>query len=148
MTWKATLDGVESDGFVIDNQRCTKITKGRYAAIKEVCSRFFGDSNDIEFIRAWRECMMWQGATIDEDVFALTVKECSRMKSHRFVYEVARLTLTPWAEPLDTPGYFNRRFNPEDQDIESKTIAILKKPTPNRKGTKAAPAHIRGYSAA
>lgn len=146
--WKVTLDGLEADGFLIDNERCSKITKGRYAAIKEVCSRFFGDANDIGFIRAWRECMMWQGVPIDEEVFALTVKECSGMKSHRFVYEVARNTLSPWAEPIDTPGYFQRRFDPENQDIESKTIAILKTPTPNRKGNKATSAHVGSHSAA
>ncbi len=146
--WKVTLDGVESDGFEIDSERCAKITKGRYAAIKEVCSRFFGDANDIGFIRAWRECMMWLGVPIDEEVFALTVKECSRMKSHRFVYEVARSALSPWSEPMDTPGYFQRRFTPENQDIESKTIAILKTQTPNRKGQKPTPAYIASHSAA
>ncbi len=146
--WKVTLDGVKSDGFEMDNERCAKITTGRYAAIKEVCSRFFGDANDIGYIRAWRECMMWQVVQIDEEVFALTVKECSRMKSHRFVYEVARNTLSPWAEPIDTPGYFQRRFSAENQDIESKTISILKMQTPNRKGSKPTPAHIACHSAA
>jgi hypothetical protein len=148
VVWKVTQYGVEADGFEIDNDRCAQIKKGRYAAIKEVCSRFYGDENDLGFIRAWRECMMWQGLTIDEEIFAITVKECSRMKSHRFVYEVARNALSPWAEPLDTPGYFQRRFNPENEDIESKTIAILKTPTPDRKGNKPTPAYVAGHCAA
>ncbi|MNL70942.1 hypothetical protein D3C87_1960160 [compost metagenome] len=69
------------------------------------------------------------------------------MKSHRFVYEVARNILSPWAEPIDTPGYFQRRFSPENQDIESKTISILKTQTPNRKGSKPTPAHVACHSA-
>lgn len=70
------------------------------------------------------------------------------MKGHRFVYEVARQTLSPWAEPLDTPGYLQRRFNPMNEDVGSKTIAIRKTPTPDWMRNTASPAHIACHSVA
>ncbi|SCX29408.1 hypothetical protein DSM25558_4680 [Agrobacterium sp. DSM 25558] len=136
--WKVTQYGLECGPIEIDNARCTKVKKGRYAAIKEVCSLFMGDESDVEFINAWRELMMWQGKVVDEKMFNLTVKECSRMKGHRFLYAVARNTLSPHGDTLTNKDYHTRRYMAEWPQIESRVTEMQLTQTPNRKGNKLA----------
>jgi len=123
--WIVTAEGVECGSFVVPLDRLTKIRKGRYVAIKEICSRFFGHENDVGFISAWREALQRACIDIDEVAFRVTVKDASRMKAHHFVYAVCRDTLDPYADQMTKAEYFTRRLDPRDPDIERRTRAIL-----------------------
>lgn len=134
--WRVTAYGLECGDFLVETDRCIKVSKGRYPVIKEICSRFISEVNELGFLRAWRESLEWQRNPIDEDAFNLTMKEVARMKAHRFIYRAVQDFMSPRSDQ-GVPAYFQRRHHPDNQAIEDRATAIFRTATPDRKGAEA-----------
>lgn len=126
--WHATNWGVETcEGYGLPIERCADLKRGRYLALREVASRFFGDENDISFVKAWREAMELHAIPIDDLAFRRTIKEISRMRSHRLVYRIAENVLHPREDHDESPDrYFKRTRDPRFPQIEEYAKEIFR----------------------
>ncbi len=141
-TWQATNWGVETaEGYGLPIERCAEMRRGRYLALREVASRFFGDENDISFVKAWREAMELHAIPIDDLAFRRTIHDVSRIKSHRFVYLIAENVIRPGNEnDYSTSRYYNRfrdRHYPQTEELTREIFRTAVKDDAHKETSKA-----------
>jgi hypothetical protein len=126
LQWIATDWGAEYGETIIPPERCAKMRKGRYVALREQASLFRGSAYEISFIKAWHYVMRMSGYEIDQTAFRVTIREIAKVHQHYLMYHAAEIALGLNAELRSPARYFDRRQDRNDLEIDLEASAIFR----------------------